>query len=275
MDGGEGLCIIHGNCQGETLAALLLASPEFVAAWRVEYYVNFTRQAIPDESLGRCGLFLHQRLGEQWGEFSSEALRARLPRGARSISFPNMLFKGYWPFWSGEPGFDYRDTLLDSLLDRGLAPPEALAMALRLDLDRHFGLAGLLADTLARERGKERLSDVGYVHLIEESYRAEKLFQSVNHPRKRLMLHAADGVLALLGLPPLPEGVKAACPELYPEFELPIHPKVAAFHGLKFCGGDTRFNVYGQSLTYREYAALYLDCRAGGRSDFIAYLQGR
>lgn len=275
MDAGKGLCIIHGNCQGETLAALLAASPEFVAAWRVEYYVNFTRQAIPDESLARCGLLLHQHLGGQWGEFSSDALRARLPREARPICFPNMLFKGYWPFWSGEPGFDYRDTLLDSLLERGLSPPQALAMALRLDLDRLHGLGGLLADTLAREREKERLSDVLYVDEIEGLFRAEKLFQSVNHPRKRLMLHAADGVLKLLGLPPLPEGFKAVCPELYPEFELPIHPRVAAFHGLTFCGGETRFNVYGQSLTYAQYAALYLDCKASGRSDFIAYLQGR
>lgn len=268
------LCILHGNCQGETLAALLSASPEFSGAFEVAFYVNFTRQAIPQGSLGRCGLFLHQHLGEKWGELASARLRSRLPESAVSLCFPNMLFKGYWPFWSSRPGFDYSDSLLDQLLERGLTKGEILYVALRGDLDAMFGLAGLLADTLAREREKERLSDVKYVDLIERGFRAERLFASVNHPGKRLMLHVADAVLAGLGMPPLPEEFRRACPELYPEFELPIHPAVATFHGLTFLGEGRRFNVYGQALTYGEYISLYLDCKLAGRGDFIAFLQG-
>lgn len=268
------LCILHGNCQGETLAALLAASPEFSSAFEVEFYVNFTRQAIPGESLSRCGLFLHQHLGGNWGELSSYSLKAKLPRGAASLCYPNMFFKGYWPFWSNRPGFDYSDTLLDGLLERGLGKAEVLHVALKGNLDRMFGLTGLLADTLARERGKQSQCDVPYVDILEEGFRREKLFQSVNHPRKRLMVHVAQQVLSRLGLPPLPGGFLEACPELYPDFELPIHPQVAVFHGLEFAGEGWRFNVYGQSLTYAEYIALYLDCKLAGREDFIRYLHG-
>ncbi|MBI4806896.1 MAG: hypothetical protein HY795_16895 [Desulfovibrio sp.] len=268
------LCILHGNCQGETLAALLSASPEFASGLEVEFYVNFTRQAIPEESLSRCGLFLHQHLGANWGELSSESLKARLPRNAAVLCYPNMLFKGYWPFWSNRAGFDYSDSLLDGLLERGLAKAEALHVALKGNLDRMFGLAGLLADTLGREREKESLCDVPYVDLIEDAFRHEKLFQSVNHPRKRLMVHVAQTILARLGLPPLPDGFQEACPELYPDFELPIHPQVAAFHGLTFGGEGWRFNVYGQPMTYAEYIGLYLDCKLAGRGDFIRYLHG-
>jgi hypothetical protein len=268
------LCILHGNCQGETLAALLAASPEFSSTFEVEFYVNFTRPTIPGESLSHCGLFLHQHLGENWGELSSDSLRARLPRSAAVLCYPNMLFKGYWPFWSNRAGFDYSDTLLDSLLERGIAKTEALHVALKGNLDRMFGLAGLLTDTLSREREKEALCDVPYVDLIEEGFRNERLFQSVNHPRKRLMLHVAQIILARLGLPQLPDGFLKACPELYPDFELPIHPQVAAFHKLNFGGEGWRFNVYGQPMTYTEYIGLYLDCKYAGRGDFIRYLHG-
>lgn len=274
MQAAKELCILHGNCQGETMAALLSASPEFAAAYRVEYYVNFTRQAIPAESLERCGLLLHQHLGPEWGELASQALAAKLPGEARRVCFPNMLFKGYWPFWSSRPGFDYSDDLLDGLLARGLSKAEALWVALRGGLDAMYGLDGMLKDTLTREREKEALCDVKYVDLIEENFRVEKLFQSVNHPRKRLMLHAADAVLASLGMKPLPEEEKRACPELYPLFELPIHPQVAAFHGLAFGGVDERYNIYGHPMSYAEYISLYLDCKLAGRTDFIAYLHG-
>lgn len=274
MEAAKRSCIIHGNCQGEVLAAFLAASPEFSAAWRVEFYVNFTRQAIPEESLADCGLFLHQHLGPQWGELSSPALKARLPARALSVCYPNMLFKGYWPFWSNRPGFEFSDSLLDGLLDRGLSAPEALHVALRTDLDRLFGLAGLFEQTMAIEREKELQSDVKYADLLTGRFRREKLFQTVNHPRASLMLHVADSVLGLLGLPPLPDEFRRVCPELYPEFELPIHPKVAAFHKLEFCAPGQRFNVFGQALGYDEYAALYIDCKLAGRSDFTAYLQG-
>ena len=268
------LCILHGNCQGEILAALLSASPEFNEAHEVEFYVNFSRQAIPAGSLKRCGLFLYQRLGPQWGELASESLLDRLPKDAASMSYPNMFFKGYWPFWSSRPGFDYADSLLDGLLERGLTGAEIARVVLKGRLDRMFDLAGLLEETLAREREKEHECHVKYVDMIEDGFRRERLFQSVNHPRRRLMLPAADAVLALLGLPPLPVDFVQACPELFTEFELPIHPGVAAFHGLPFGGEGERYNVYGLSLTYAEYIGLYLECKNAGRGDFGAFLKG-
>jgi hypothetical protein len=277
MDMGRAktLCILHGNCQGETLAALLLASPEFNQAFEIRFHVNFTRQAVPAEDLARCGLFLHQHLGEEWLELSSNHLRGQLPKKAHSLCFPNMLFKGYWPFWTSGTGVELADSLLDHLIEQGLGKADILHVALRGDLDAMFGLAGLLEETLAREREKEKSSAVKYVDIIEEGFRREKLFQSVNHPGNRLMLHVADSVLSALGMPPLPQGFKEVCPVLHPKFEMPIHPQVAAFHGLSFAGQGCRFNVYGVALTYAEYMGLYVDCRLAGRGDFINFLHGR
>lgn len=267
------LCVLHGNCQGETLKALLAASPEFVERFDVEYYVNFTRQAIPPSSLARCALFLHQHLGDKWGELSSKALRTALPATARALCYPNMLFTGYWPFWSNRPGFDYADTFLDTLLERGLKPAEALHVALHGRLAKAFDLPALLAGSFALERNKEAHADIAYVDLMEGLFRTEKLFNSVNHPGNRLIFHTADAVLALLDMPPLGEEIRLLCPPLYPDFELPIHPQVAAAFGLAFGDEATRFNVYGQALTYAEYIGLYLACKQAGRSDFINFLQ--
>ncbi|WP_243440142.1 WcbI family polysaccharide biosynthesis putative acetyltransferase [Fundidesulfovibrio soli] len=274
MEDGKRLCILHGNCQGEILAALLSASPEFSAAYRVEFYVNFTRQAIPEASLSRCALLLHQHLGEQWGDLASGFLKSRLPAGARALCYPNMFFKGYWPFWSGKAGIDFRDSMLDSLLDRGLPPSDVMRMALSRNLPAMFGLQDMLAETFAREEAKQALCDVPYLDVLRRGYRAERLFNTINHPRTRLMLHAADAGLELLGMPPLPEEFRSRCPELFAEFELPINPRVAECYGLAFAGEDTPYNVFGTPMRYMEYAALYVDCRLAGRGDFIAYLQG-
>ncbi len=267
------LCVLHGNCQGETLRALLSASPEFVDAFEVEYYVNFTRQAIPSSSLSRCGLFLHQHLGESWGEVSSPALRAALPKAARKVCFPTIMFTGYWPFWSNRPGFDFADSFLDSLLERGLTAAEALHVAVHTDLSKSFDLSAMLAATFEKERHKEIFSDIAYVDVLERHFRTQKLMNTINHPRRRLMFHVADGVLEQLGMPPLGEEIRTLCPELYADFELPIHPGVARHHGLAFGGEGAHFNVYGRSLTYAGYAAQHLACRQAGRSDFIQFLQ--
>jgi len=267
------LCVLHGNCQGEILKALLSASPEFSAAFDLEYYVNFTRQPIADSSLSRCDLFLHQHLGEHWGPLSSEALRNALPAGSRALCFPNILFKGYWPFWSDRPGFDYADSFLDALLERDLKPEEAVHVALHADLSKLYDLSALLAETLVLERAKELRSDIAYVDLLEENFRTQKIMNTINHPGRGLMFHVADGVLALLGMPPLGKEIRALCPALYPDFELPIHPRVAAHHGLAFGVEGTRFNIYGQALTYGEYARRYVACKHAGREDFTAFLQ--
>lgn len=266
------LCLLHGNCQGEVLAALLSASLEFTSAYEVEFVVNFTQQPVRPGSLARCGLYLHQHLGPLWGELSTKSLVARLPAGCKTICFPAMFFTGYWPFWSNRAGFDFADSFLDDLIDRGLGRDECLHLATRADVTRLFDLSALLEESFARERDKESLCDLPYVSYIEENFRDRQLFRTINHPGRELMLRMADAVLALLGMSGLPQAFREICPELYGDFELPMHPGVARFHGLAFAGEDRRYNIHGTALTYAEYAARYLDCRLAGRDDFLVYL---
>ncbi len=270
------LCILHANCQGEPLAALLAASPDFARRWRVRHYTNYTREAIPGEALQTATLFLYQHLGAEWDDFASNALLARLPSSCAALCLPNMFFKGYWPFWTADSAMPFGDTLLDKLIDAGAGKPEILRVYLHGPVEKMADFDGIVGETLARERQKEQ--ECGCVaptaDLVAARWREERLFQTVNHPGETLLLHVADGILARLGLPALPGDVRKNFRAEYEGFELPIHPKVAAHHGLPFAGDATAYPVFGRSMTFIQYISRYIDCRLNGmESDFLGYLQ--
>ncbi|HBW16431.1 MAG TPA: hypothetical protein DEF41_09965 [Desulfovibrio sp.] len=267
------LCIIHANCQGDPLAGLLAAHPVFGGAFEVRRYTNYEREPIAEEDMGRCRLFIYQHLGEKWDDHASDRLLARVPGEAVRLCIPNMLFKGYWPFWTNRSTMDFGDSFLDHLVDMGLSEAEALHVCLKGDLAAKYDLAALLEASLDVERGKEGNTVVQTVPLVLEHWRTERMFATINHPGCRLLLHVADGVLAALGMTPVPAEVRAAFTMPYDDFELPIHPQVAAFHGLPFGDAGTRYNIYGRPMTYEDYARRYIACRHGGVGNFIGYLQ--
>ena len=287
------IAILHANCQGRPLAAQLLASPEFAEAFTPRVYLNYAREEIPAAELERCGLFLYQHLGPEWGELSSDALLARLPAGCPSLCIPNMFFRGPWPLWSGAPGFDYRDSLLDHLLDMNLPRRDILHLYLSTQLSRKVDLDALLAETLARETERQARTPVQYLDFVLAHWRKRPLFFSVNHPGPELLRLAATGILRHLGLaapkhptqtepqqtelrqtdlPPAPAPLGDCLGEGYGDFELPVHPQVAAFYGLEYGDAQTVYNVYGRGKTFAQYAAAYVDCRQMGLDDFIGYL---
>ncbi|WP_319583275.1 WcbI family polysaccharide biosynthesis putative acetyltransferase [uncultured Pseudodesulfovibrio sp.] len=268
------LCLVHANCQGEPLLERLNCCPAFRERYECRLYTNYVREPVPAADLARCSLFLYQHLGPDWGELASASLMTKLPDGARTLCIPNMFFKGYWPTWSGRAGFNYRCELLDGYIDAGLSTDEVILLYLRADLAAKLGLNALMQATLQREREREAHTPIKYMPLIEERYGQESLFNTVNHPGATLMDHAARGVLRELGLPE-PDAVDmSALGEPFPEFELPIHPSVAAFFGWHFAGPDRRYEVYGRKMSFAAWTANYVHARQHGVTDFIGFLQG-
>lgn len=272
-------CLIHANCQGVALARLLLASPAFAARFSVRVFTNYTGEPVPQAALDGCDLFLYQNIGEKWGEVSSERLVARLPAKATVWQVPNCLFKGYWPFWTNQTTMDFGDTLLERLVGMGLAASEILHIYLHTDLSRTHDFAALFEESLAVEEAKERDAVVKTVPLVRERWRQERLFTTINHPSPRLMRHVADGILAALDLAPLRDAevgdMEAYRCDPSPEevFELPIHPQVAAVHGLAFGGPQEQYAMFGRFMSFNHYAACYVDCRLRGVESFLGYLQ--
>lgn len=271
---GKGLCILHANCQGEPLLARLMTSREFADRFECVQYTNYTREPVPDDMLARCGLFLYQHLGPEWGGLASERLVSLLPASARSMCIPNMFFKGYWPGWSGQGGFNFRCTLLDELIEQGLPPEETTLLYLRADLAAKFDLRAVIAQSLAQERSKQALTPVPYVDVLEAEYARSRIFNTVNHPGRLLMDHMARGVLQQLGMDPPDEYALAALDEPFPEFEQPLHPSVAAFFGPDFAAPGALWHVFGGDITFARYVAHYVVARREGVTDFIGFLQG-
>lgn len=267
------LCIIHANCQGPPLMERLLLCPEFAERYECRLFTNYTREPVPEAMLGECGLLLYQRLGEEWGDLASDALCRRLSDSALSLCVPNMFFHAYWPLWYDAPGFDYRDRLLDALLEKGLPGEQVLMLALRSDPANMFDLDAIVEASIERERMRESFTPVKYLDYILTHWRERKLFHSVNHPGQEMLAIAARGVLQALGMEPPESAVLMQASHPYPEFELPIHPAMAKRYGLAFAGADAVYEIYGVKMSYARYAAAYIECRLAGIEDFIGYLQ--
>jgi hypothetical protein len=273
------LCLLHANCQGEELAVLLRASAAFNSTYRIVLRTNYTREHISPQELSECSVFLYQYLDDKWEELSSRELLQRLSPSAHALQIPNLFFKGYWPFWTLHGPIDFSDSLLNRLIDEGAPKSAILKLYLHSDINKFIDLKAALDETIAIERQKEAHTCVKYVDYLLQLWKKRMIFLSVNHPGQCLLLLVAQGVLDALGLPPLTEQeirlveLHAAFPS-YTDFELPIHPQVAAFHGLEFGGPQQTYAVFNRRMTFEQYIFRYIDCRLSGFSDgFIGYLQ--
>lgn len=270
----KNLCVIHANCQGEPLVELLALSPAFSSVWEVRHYTNYIREEIPQADLDRCSLFFYQHLGPEWGEASSGSLAARLNPAAEAICMPNMFFKGYWPFWTSTSPIDFGDTLLDKLIDSGAHKPEIIKIYCYGDVGKFADLENVAKESLAVEEEKDKRSPIKMAPLMRELWRDEPIFYTCNHPAKRLLASMTNQLLGLLGLPELSEAAVAAYQPEYSNFELPIHPHIAAKLRLSFIGAEHKFNIFGRGLSFLQYVSRYIDCRQQGYDeDFIGYLQ--
>ncbi|MBI9109678.1 WcbI family polysaccharide biosynthesis putative acetyltransferase [Maridesulfovibrio ferrireducens] len=267
------ICILQANCQGEPIENLLNLSSDFTETYEVHRFTNYIREPIPEELLTKCNLFLYQHLAENWGELSSATLRNKLKPECKTIAFPSMLFIHYWPLWSGKKGFDYPDTFLESLFERDLSESQILHLFLNAKLTKIYDFDSIIAKSEKIERKKETYCSTKYVDFILSNYKHRKLFNTINHPGKELLLNTANGVLSELGFYELGTGITESIADPFPDFEQPIHPQVAEHLGLEFCGPDTRYHVYGADLTFKEYAIRYIKCRRMGIEDFIGFLQ--
>ncbi|NDV20401.1 hypothetical protein GO013_13375 [Pseudodesulfovibrio sp. JC047] len=266
------LCIVHANCQGEPLIQRLMTCADFSDTFECRLFTNYIHEPIPSDLLNTCSLFLYQYLSADWGNLASHTLLSHLPDTARSLCIPNMFFTGYWPTWSSRPGFDYRCDYLDAFVDLGLPAEETMILALHSDIAAKHDLPTRLTETFMQERTREQHTPIRYTDIIEKRFREVRLFNTINHPGPLLMNHAAKGVLTELGFTPPPDATLEALGDPFPEFHLPMNPRVAETFGLSFGGPDHMYPVYGQTMNYGHWVAHYISARQANITDFIGFL---
>ena len=266
------LCLIHANCQGDSLLSLLAGTPVFARCFEIRKYTNYLKESIPQQDFDRCRVFLYQHLGDKWNDLASNALLAGLHPAACRIKIPNLLFTGYWPLWTNKSAMNYGDILLDLLVSKGYSESEVLHIYLRGRLAEKYNLNVLLGQGLCRERQKEKGAVIALTDFIEENWRAQQLFFTPNHPDKTLLLAITDAVLESLGLGRVPPSLRCNFTPDYPDFELPIHPQAGDHFGLPFAGADRLYSIYGRPMTFARYAACYVHCLSRRLGNFEAFL---
>lgn len=267
------LCLIHANCQGDAIKELLEANPQFSSRFTIRHLRNYKREALEQGLLDKTTLFLYQHLTAKWGELSTSQVLARLPSSTHALCIPNCFFKGYWPFWEHRPEII---EFYDSLLENFLAREPTHSLALKLYLTARDELLGDLeknaADSIAREKEKEIFTPIKYVHLIEERWREEQMFLTINHPGPLLLGHIVQEILKRLELPLLPDDFIKAYNSPHNEFWLPIHPRIGLKLKLPFASTKRCYSCFGANLTHEEYCRLYIACRENNFKDLPSAL---
>lgn len=267
------LCIIHANCQGDPLHRILASTPAFAERFTIHKYTNYLEERIPEEDFKACKILIYQQLSEKWHDAASSALVARLPLGAQALRIPNMFFKGYWPLWTNKTFMAYGDIFLEHLADLDVNAVDIVHLCRHTDLALVYELDTLVQSSLERERDKEVGCVVETVDLVQELWKREQLFTTVNHPAARLVLHVADGLLRALGLGTVPEAVRRAIyASWHDDFVQPIFPQVARHFEYTFMEPDRHYTIYGRNIAFTEYCQYYIACRREGIPDFAAFM---
>lgn len=262
-----GKCVMHANCQGHPMQLILARSSQFSHYWQsIEYFVNYRKTPIPDAVLEDCDLFLYQQLNEKWEDLASEKIISRLPKHAKAVSIPNILFRGYWPLIAGESAKEgWTDIFINTLLEKGLQTEEIVYMLIHTNLSKHYDFDSFRKKTIEMESKKTYVGLKNIADFIEENWKKEQLFTTPSHPCTKTILFSGNEILKALELNPISmkdESVQ----KLYcaTEFFLPIHPFIGTHYNLPFVSKDKKYPVYGDMLTYTEYIIRYLECKREG-----------
>lgn len=135
-------------------------------------------------------------------------LRARLPPKGRQLVLPNLHYEGYHPLIgyanidparqaglaAESPLGDYHDFLAMAAAHRGIDATQLLELRLRPAMAER--LRQWHAASLDQLRQREAECDLALSPWIEQHWRSEPLFHTINHPSNRLLEQLLAAVLA-------------------------------------------------------------------------------
>ncbi len=269
---------IYGNCQIGALGEILQCSAEFSLAYENVFVTAVHRISQSEEgrfaeTIRNLDLFIHQPVAAAvYGStrrLGTDHLLTRLKGSARAISFPSAYFTGYNPetiVWKDEDGnnvwdsfCNYHDLNILNAYYHGMSWRECLSYIQKSAVYTSELLEANLADSLGRLGERERRTNVTISAFIEENWRKERLFFGFNHCANSLLLHEANQILHLIGLPELDRAALAGRPEYMAENNdvLFVYPDVRNHFALSFAEEEIR--VRGRTYTLEEAIKGYFD----------------
>jgi hypothetical protein len=269
---------VYGNCQIDPLIRILALSTEFSRIYENTPVTAVHRISQSEETqfaatVRNLDLLIHQPVAPAiYGStrrLGTDHLVTWLKSGARAISFPSAHFTGYspetivWKDGNGNNVWDsfcnYHDLNILNAYYHGMSRRECISYVLEgVGYGPEF-LEANVADSLDRLRQRERQIDVTISDFVDENWRRERLFFGFNHPSNSLVLHEANQILDMIGLPKLDPAALAGCPEYMAEKNdvLFIYPVVRKHFALGFA--EEAIQVRGRTYTLDDAVRGYFD----------------
>jgi hypothetical protein len=274
--------VVIGNCQAKALELMLTTNDAFASRFEL---VSFPAvHEIPDAmvpelhaAVDGAALVMPQRVDEGYRDgigLGTETL-ARIAGTAHVLRWPSVFWAGYVPdlFYmrdeSGRPvvdgPFDYHDRTILSAYAAGA--DVAAACALLADPERPSDAASWAERATAELATRGQGCEIDVATFIDERFRDELLFFTMNHPSNRLLAHMAQQVVDQLGLLGSVDPVRLGPDDLLGSTFYPLHANHVRALGLRFgtrcAAGVVPFKIRGVvheapaavELFFRYYAA--------------------
>ena len=266
--------IFHGSCQMQVLAQAydLFVVPHtgdtttYIAPLRPS--TEATSRAVASADI----------VVEQIMPMAEAPPLAGVPDGARRLRVPLVDGSFLWPF-SGTPHPDSQrlygayhpfpsemgDRFLLRALARGAAGEDAVRAYLAEDVVRVGHVARRHEIALELQARRDAGTSYRFAKLIEAHLPGERLFRTPYHLEARLSRHMLMTLLDDLGTcAPARQSVdRFYTRTLFGGLDLPIHPAIAAHHGLAWADATTRHAFWREEmLSFEDYARRFVQCRA-------------
>ena len=258
--------LFYGNCQAQALGDLYRNQ---IAPRRDEIVSLVFLGGELKGQVARADVVI-----EQVFDSHEPIVAADLKAGAKWFRFPMVLGTFLWPFasqahvqnesypflTSGPYPAELGDNYLNRLIGR-VPFGDAVTRYMELDVPAHVHLDRLFEISMASQRERDEISEIGVTALIEQNFRSEPLFLTRGHPTRRIFDHIASTLFANMGVPQ--DDIRLALGSyirtLFPWDELPVHPSVIAHYGLKYLTKESVYRYMEEGrLTFAEYVSRYL-----------------
>ena len=239
------------------------------------------RALVPADVLARATILIEEAAPWQGAGTLAAPERSRLAESCTTITVPTLHFNSLWPLMTEdprnqpEPGAPYGripfgmgDRIALKIVQSEPDPTKRRTLYDAVDLASVANLARSheleLRNCFAREQG----CDVRVAAYVMANFRDKRLFYTHAHPTGDLMyfllaqLYAVPALRDLIKRPydQLLSGARkwADTSNVFAGEDAPIHPKVAAYFGLKWWRPDCRYRWMEQDRTFDEWVDWYL-----------------
>lgn len=276
MSDSQRTCLLVGGCYIPALARLLRRHDGFRRDYRIALCdaiatpnlgAQFARLPIAETSL----LIYLDPVWHNWGDNGEiyRALLDGLPDDARRISLPVPKFHALWPAHYNDVKradtvrggidddiqwlFTYSDSNIIRMAREGMSAAEIVDKYAKLDIPTVVDLERVKAHSIALQRRMETDTDVKVLDFMMETYKAERLLITLDHPSSRMLLYYVNQILARLNYSLLPNGLIEQLGVLSPP-EIPLHPSIVRYFNLRWVTPGMRYHLApSRLLTFEEY----------------------